>query len=118
MYIKNSFEIRYVIKSILLIEALIFAKIIIYFKYMFLHLKLDIEFQKIEYYKKFCNKNKQNMKIFYKNKYPNISIISPIFNREKYIYIYKKYSKKTSHEVDTHQPIEENTEEDDQDDDL
>ena len=83
MYI-NSFEIRYIIKSLLLIEILFFTNFF-YIKLYFLYLEEKIEFTKIEYYFTICNENRQKKKIINKNKKPNISIISPIFNREKYI---------------------------------
>ena len=85
MYFKNSFEIRYIIKSILLIEFLFFTNFIFYIKLCFLYLVEEIEFKKIEYYLTICNEKKQKKKIFDKYTKPIISIISPIFNREKYI---------------------------------
>lgn len=81
MFIKNSFEIRYIIKSILLIEFIFLN----YIKLYFLYLIEEIEFRKIEYYLTICNENKQKKNIFYKNQQPLISIISPVFNREHYI---------------------------------
>ena len=83
MYNKISLEIRYLIK--LLIEVLFLTNCIFYIKLYFLFLSSNIEFKKNEYYLIFCNGNKQKRKIKYKNKHPEISIISPIFNREKYI---------------------------------
>ena len=85
MYFKNTFLIRHIIKSIFLIEFLFFTNFIFYIKLCFLYLVEEIEFKKIEYYLTICNEIKQKKKIIDKNKQPNISIISPIYNREKYI---------------------------------
>jgi len=81
MYFKNCS----VIKSILLIEILIFINFFSYFKFFFLNLVLVIEFKKFEIYFKICNEFKFKKVNFDINKIPIISIISPVFNREKYI---------------------------------
>ena len=76
-------EIRYIIKLILLIKFLIFINFF-YIKLYFLFLASNIEFKTIEYYFKICSENKQKRTKF-KNKHRYISIISPLYNREKYI---------------------------------
>ena len=81
MHIKKT----YILKLTLLIECLIFTNYFFYIKIYFLYLASEYDFKKIEYFLKFCNEKKQKRKIFNKTKIPKISIISPIFNREKYI---------------------------------
>ena len=50
-------------------------------------LKNLIEFNKIENYFKFCtNFMHSKLRRFLKNKFPKISVISPVYNREKYIF--------------------------------
>jgi glycosyltransferase involved in cell wall biosynthesis len=71
----------------IIIQKNIFFINIIYF---FSYLKLKIEINKFEYYLNFCNKSKPNINIFYKNNNPSISIISPIYNSEKYIFRFIK----------------------------
>ena len=67
-------------KSILFI---LFINIFILLPYI---LEPIIEFKKIENYYEICNNNKTMIKEKYqKIKYPKISIISPVYNREKYI---------------------------------
>ena len=84
MYKKESNILRYIIKSFLLI--FFFYKKLFLIKFFILYLKSNIEFYKIEYYLKFCNNNNQKIIKLYKNIIPLISIISPIYNREKYIF--------------------------------
>ena len=57
---------------------------------MISYLGSKIEFNKIDFYFKICNNNKKKKIIFYKNLNPIISIISPIYNREKYLYRFIK----------------------------
>ena len=53
--------------------------------YLFLtYLESQIEFELIDFYSKYCN-NQQTIKQFKKIDEPKISIISPVYNREKYI---------------------------------
>jgi len=82
----NIIKINIIIIFIILQKNIIFFNIEIIFSY----LKLKFEINKIEYYLNFCNYNKQKINIFYQNKNPNISIISPIYNREKYIFRFIK----------------------------
>ena len=71
----------YVVKKFVLIKLLInIFFLLTYF------LKNLIEFNKIENYFKFCtNAMHSKLRRFLKNKFPKISIISPVYNREKYI---------------------------------
>ena len=85
IYIKNLKVIRFIIKSILFIEFLILTNNFSFIKSFFLYLSSENEFKKIELYLKICIQNKKKSTIIYKNKKPKISIISPVFNREKYI---------------------------------
>ena len=73
------------LKIFVLIMILLFNfKINSYKNLLFLYLKNQIKFKRIEFYSKYCN-NQRILKKFKKVDSPKISIISPVYNREKYI---------------------------------
>ena len=55
-------------------------------------IETQIQFKKIGKYLKICNNNNKSIIHFKKFNIPKISVITPVYNREKYItiYIYKK----------------------------
>ena len=80
--------------SILIFKAFIIIIIFLFFNnkifsnifLFFSHLKSEYEYKKIENYLILCNNNEiQNIKIYQKTKNPKVSIISPVFNRERYL---------------------------------
>ena len=76
-----------VLKVLIVIIILFFCNInISNIVFIFSNLKLEYEYKKIENYLNLCNNNK-NIKIkkYKKIKNPKVSIISPVFNREKYL---------------------------------
>ena len=85
MYIKICYDIRCIVKTILFIEILFLINYFSYIKFFILYLVSEMKFKKIYYYYKICNQYTVKMEKFGNNKNPNISIISPVFNREKYI---------------------------------
>ena len=81
------------IKSILIILFIFFLKkniIINNINCIISYLNLKIEINKIEYFLDLCKNKSQKQIIFHNNKNPNISIISPIYNREQYIFRFIK----------------------------
>jgi len=91
----NKYIINKNIKKTIIIIILVFClqKKIFFnnIKLIISYLKLKTEINKIEYYLNFCKKKKnKKIKIFHNNKNPIISIISPIYNREQYIFRFIK----------------------------
>ena len=87
MYIKKYNRISYLIKPIIFIGILFLRNYFYNIKFFFLYVSSEFEMRKIEYYLAICNKIEQQQKNTNFHTYikPIISIISPIFNREKYI---------------------------------
>ena len=79
------------IKIYILISFLFCNKDIIIKLNIFINnIKIKYEIYKIKSFLKFCSNQNNNIKIFMKRKNPKISIISPIYNREKYLMRYLK----------------------------
>ena len=76
-----------VLKVLIVIIILFFCNInISKIVFIFSNLKLEYEYKKIENYLNLCNNNKNiEIKKYKKIKNPKVSIISPVFNREKYL---------------------------------
>jgi cellulose synthase/poly-beta-1,6-N-acetylglucosamine synthase-like glycosyltransferase len=79
MYGKNIFIKIYILISLLCYNKDIYNIINIFIK----SIKIDFEIYKIKSFLKFCSKQNNNVKKFKKRNNPTISIISPIYNREK-----------------------------------
>ena len=87
-FIKNKIAYLILVLKVLIVIIILFfcniniSKIV----FIFSNLKLEYEYKKIENYLNLCNNNK-NIKIkkYKKIKNPKVSIISPVFNREKYL---------------------------------
>ena len=76
---KNIFIKIYILISLLCYNKDIYNIINIFIK----SIKIDFEIYKIKSFLKFCSKQNNNVKKFKKRNNPTISIISPIYNREK-----------------------------------
>jgi len=89
MYIKKNNDCKYIRKILLFILIFIFIKYISYiissFKFLIFYLHSQNEIKKKNIYLKNCNNELRIIKKYSKKKNPSISILSPIYNKEKFI---------------------------------
>ena len=85
MNIKINYNIKYIIFLLIIFHIIIYLNDLI-FKVIISYFKSEIEFKKNENFLKICNTNGLKLeKNYQKSNNPKISIISPIFNRERFI---------------------------------
>ena len=82
----NNKEIILFVKTFIVIICLFFNNIISYIIYLLnIYINFKNEIQKIEKYFKYRNYNIKKIQKFKKIKNPKVSVISPVYNREKFI---------------------------------
>ena len=86
MFINLKINNKLLLKKIIIIIYLLFynTNILSYFNIFFVNILYQYEIKEIEHYLKICEDLK-NIKKFEKLYYPKISIISAVYNRERFL---------------------------------